>query len=108
MRPDEARELEQAIVRAASQIKITASMAIGNPPILWAGVHRLPDGSIGVEEVGDRRSVSFVLKARDQPSYYRITYSFQGAKLAETATHDVTDAEHRRWKASASWPKGWR
>ena len=89
-------------------MKIKQSMSMGDPPILWSAVRRLPDGAVTADDGRGKDSVSFILRPKDLTHYVRVTFVFRGANPERNASHDVEDAQLRRWKASAWWPKEWR
>jgi hypothetical protein len=103
-----ARVMDAAMDRALSQMKTKVSMKIGDPPVLWSAIRRLPDGAVAADEGGGANSVCFILCPKDEKSYHYITYKFQGADIEDSAIHDAKGAQLRRWKASDWWPKEWR
>ena len=108
--PSEARELEHLVLRSISEIKTTGAIQIGDPPVLWSAVCRVPDGAVAQDERQTGDAVSFILRARDQSSHYRFTFAFRGASLdwARSSIRSVAEPQLRSWEASAWWPKGWR
>jgi hypothetical protein len=85
------------------------SCKIGDPPVLWSAVRRLPDGAVAADEGGGEDSVSFILKARDPSTYYLHIVTFRGERLDwDRCTYrDVAEAQLLRWKASDWWPRDW-
>ncbi len=106
--PDVARELKEVMEKVQEHSKTKQSITVGDPPILWSAVFRLPDGAVNADEAGGRDSVGFLLRPEAQAGYIRVAFVFQGARIERMTAYDVTDAQLRRWKASAWWPKEWR
>jgi hypothetical protein len=90
--------------------KVRTSLTLGDPPTLWSGLFRLPDGAVAADEGEGGERASFILRAKDPTCYYLFTFGFQDARLdwERSTMRDVKDAELRRWKASDWWPKDWQ
>ena len=110
MPPEVVREIREAMKKNHREMKITQSMTMGSPTDHLVRGPSVPDGAVEVKEGGIRESLGFVLKARDLPRYGRITYEFQGAKVAGMAfnTHrhpssPLVAGEHRCRRAGDDW-----
>ena len=99
--PGVAREIEAGMSRVASQMKTRMSLRIGKPTILWSAVLRLPDEAVTADEGGGGESVSFLLRPKDRADWVRLTSVCRGATVERSASYDATDAQLRRWRASA-------
>ena len=102
--PELERQLKEESLKLADQFKWKQRMS---PPIPWSAAYRLPDGAVTADEGGGRDSVSFLFVPRDGKSYFSLTYTFRGPDPGQSSIRDVKDAQLRRWKTSAWWPKEW-
>ncbi len=86
----------------------TSSLKIGDPTILWSGVHRVPAEVLAQDREGD--GVGFLARAKDRPEYVLFYFGFRDGRLDESrwVFSDVKEDQLRRWQASAWWPKEWR
>lgn len=108
--PAEARAMERELRSIFRTENLRTSTRIGEPPVLWSAVRRLPDGALAADEGGAGDVISFIARSADGGEYYRFTFAFRDGLLdfRRSSMADVKGAQLRRWKASDWWPKEWR
>jgi hypothetical protein len=89
--------LDRAVTAAIPEPS-SETLSMGDPPVLFNGVHLL---------AAEPAQADFILREQAGSEWHRLCLKFTRGRLMSQGVHSVSDAELQEWRKNPDWPPSW-